>query len=311
MSALTQISPAASALPETPVAAPRPLDVASLADLAHEALLREVWLTPKPGLVDLRNTGSHADMDVALFEASAAAIAPFFPLFIEAGQADAALPAPATLPELRRLGLHCETAMLHATKGVNTHKGAIFAFGLALGAAGRLVAREAALEPVALCREVAAIAAGLVARDLAGHHRTARTAGELAFHRHGLPGARGEAQSGFATIRMAGLPAFRTARASGRSEGDALRSALVALLAENKDTNLISRGGPDGLAYVRQEAARLRAENLHRFALTARLEALDDAFIARNLSPGGTADLVGLTWFLAALGSRPPDQRNG
>ncbi len=305
MSALIHLLPAAPALPGLPVArSARSLNLHAIADLAREALLREVWLTPKPGLVDRRNTGSHADMDVALFETSAAAIAPFFPRFVAAGLADAALPAADSLPELRCLGLACEAAMLRATKGVNTHKGAIFLFGLALGAVGRLAAREAAPAPIALCREVAAIAAGIVARDLGGTNRTARTAGESAFRTHGLQGARGEAQSGFASVREIGLPAFMTARAAGQSQEDALLAALLALLAENNDTNLIARGGAQGLAYARQYAARLRDERLEPDALRARLVALDDRFIARNLSPGGTADLVGLTWFFAALDAR-------
>ena len=32
------------------------------------AMLHEVYTTPKPGLVDQNNTGSHQDMDVELFE---------------------------------------------------------------------------------------------------------------------------------------------------------------------------------------------------------------------------------------------------
>ena len=272
-----------------------------LSQLAHESLLVEVHLTPKPGLVDLRNNGSHSDMNIATFEASAAAIVPFFELFFMAGAASVAQPATEVLPELRRLGLEAEAAMLRATQGVNTQRGAIFAFGLLLGAAGRQAAREAALEAGALCGDVAAIAAGIVARDLEGSNRTATTAGEYIYRRYGLRGARGEAESGFATVREVGLAAFRAARAQGGEGETCLLAALVALLAQNSDTNLIARGGPEATEYVRREAQAIAADGAGAKDFISRLESLDDALIARNLSPGGTADLVGLSWFLARL----------
>ncbi|WP_456664502.1 triphosphoribosyl-dephospho-CoA synthase [Bradyrhizobium sp. LB13.1] len=42
-------------------------------------------LTPKPGLVDRRNCGAHHDMDMHTFLASARAIAPWWPRFVEIG----------------------------------------------------------------------------------------------------------------------------------------------------------------------------------------------------------------------------------
>lgn len=269
--------------------------------LAHEALLREVWLTPKPGLVDRRNTGAHRDMTIATFEASAAALRPFFADFVVSGAASARAPAREAFPDLRRIGLGAEAAMRAATGCVNTHKGAIFAFGLLLGAAGRLTAQGRGPAPDPLCDEAAAIVEGIVARDLADRPHTAVTAGEYIYRRYGLTGARGEAQSGFASVRRHGLPAFRSARAQGASDDRAMLAAMVALLAENSDTNLIARGGPAGAEFVRREAARIAVAGPFAAEFLSRLEAMDDALIARNLSPGGTADLVGLTWFLARL----------
>ncbi|SFB78177.1 triphosphoribosyl-dephospho-CoA synthase CitG [Tropicimonas isoalkanivorans] len=270
--------------------------------MAHEALLREVHLTPKPGLVDRRNTGSHRDMTLATFEVSADALRPFFEAFVEAGMGSGASPPADALPELRRIGLACESAMLVATAGVNTHKGAIFSFGLLLGAAGRLIAGGQPPTPERITEEAALIAAGLVQRDLAVRRRTARTAGEYIFRRYGLTGARGEAESGFASVRSVGLPAYRAAQEHGAPRELALLAALIDLLAVNGDTNLVARGGMDGLRFVRREAVRLReAGGIFAPDALERLEAMDDALIARNLSPGGTADLVGVTWFLAEL----------
>ena len=102
-----------------------------LAQLARQALEDEVCLTPKPGLVDRRNTGAHDDMDLPLFRRSAAALEPYFCRFVSLGMAGA---SPA---ELQALGREAEHAMLTATGGVNTHKGALYSFALLLSALGR------------------------------------------------------------------------------------------------------------------------------------------------------------------------------
>ena len=49
-----------------------------LAALVEEALLAEVTLSPKPGLVDALDAGAHSDMDYALFLKSAKTLTPFF-----------------------------------------------------------------------------------------------------------------------------------------------------------------------------------------------------------------------------------------
>ena len=54
------------------------LDQQRLSALATNALLEEVAVTPKPGLVDRANNGAHRDMDFSSFLASAAALAPYW-----------------------------------------------------------------------------------------------------------------------------------------------------------------------------------------------------------------------------------------
>lgn len=272
---------------------------ALIGDLAHQALIREVELTPKPGLVDRRNTGSHRDMDLQTFRASAQAIAPWFPVFFQRGVRDQHVPARHFLPRLRPEGVECEQAMFRATQGVNTHKGGVFSMGLLCAAAGRLWARDESATRGALCDEVAQICENLVEQEL-GRCAEAMTAGELLFRRHGLTGARGEVASGFATVRERSLPAFERALHSHGCETLALHAALLQLLVHNRDTNLVSRGGMEGLAFVQEAAGRLLDEGgaSHPDYLE-RLAELDDALIARNLSPGGSADLLAVTWFLS------------
>ena len=128
----------------------------------ERALLTEVRLTPKPGLVDIRNAGAHRDMDLASFEASTAAVAPWMEKFFIMGHDTANITPEQVLTMLRPVGMACETDMLEATGGVNTHRGAIFAFGLLSAAAGRLVSKGEPIEQHRLCdRWRASVAAWL------------------------------------------------------------------------------------------------------------------------------------------------------
>ncbi|CDB25954.1 putative uncharacterized protein [Oscillibacter sp. CAG:241] len=238
-----------------------------LAQVARQALEDEVCLTPKPGLVDRRNTGAHDDMDLPLFRRSAAALEPYFCRFVSLGMAGA---SPA---ELQALGREAEHAMLTATGGVNTHKGALYSFALLLSALGRSLTEGG--DPF---HTAAAIADALP--PASGTHGSAVRAQ--------CGGVRQEAISGFPTARhMREL----------LSRSGAL-AALTWSMSRLDDSTLVYRGGPEGLRYVQQAASALLA--LPENALAPALEALDDDLIARHLSPGGSADLLSLALFLDA-----------
>jgi len=251
--------------------------------LAEEALWQELDLTPKPGLVDKLNNGAHRDMDYRLFARSIAAITPWLTRFAELGHAHADKPAIGRLQLLRPMGIACEQAMYSATDGVNTHKGGIFALGLLCFAAGSVPAVTAQT----LCRETSKLCSGMVAHELAARS-VAATAGEIQFQQHGLTGARGEAESGFATVR--GVLA--------QQSGGTLHELLLRLMAVNQDSNLVARGGIQGLRYVQNYARRLLKNGWDQHALAA----MDRALIAKNLSPGGSADLLSVAWVLQKCG---------
>lgn len=286
---------------------PAVVDTRRVAAWGHEALIREVELSPKPGLVDRFNNGAHDDMGIGTFRASAAAIEPWLGVFFRFGRSECDRPAVEFLPRLRPQGQACERAMLRATGGVNTHKGSVFALGLLSAAAGRLAGRGAAVDADTLCLEVAAICDGLVARELrdAG---PAATAGERLYRQHGLPGARGEAASGFATVRRHGLPAWQRARAAGHGEEAALHAVLLNLLAYNQDTNLVARGGIPALHFVQTRArALLAAGGIDAADHLAEISRLDREMTERHISPGGSADLLAVTWFLSRFSLHQDD----
>ncbi len=271
-------------------------DAETIAQQATRALLFEVTTTPKPGLVDRRNTGSHRDMDSFTFMSSAAVLYPYFKKCAEQGLRDAAESRPAadTFAALRPLGRKAESEMLAATNGVNTHKGAIFSIGIAAAALGR-VGADRRSDPAAVLDECAAITAGLVSRDYAGLTK-ATTAGQRFFLQYGITGVRGQAEAGFPAVRSVGLPTLEAGLNQGLGNDRAGAAALLAMLCADDDTNMLARGG---------RAEQLRAANRVAALLDETpypdeqaLERLDDEFIRKNLSPGGSADLLALCWLL-------------
>jgi len=274
-----------------------------LSRLATEALLAEVELSPKPGLVDPTSCASHDDMDVETFRASIDAISPWFPVLHETGRAGHRDGPARFLERLRRPGMGCEDAMFAATRGVNTHKGAVFAFGLLLGCAGRLAAGGLPVTVHTLTALAGRMARPLVEVELPSVDRPG-TYGEVAFVQHRLAGARGEAASGYASVRLRALPAYRAVLEDRGDQRAALLQALLVLLATTDDTTLVKDGSLDGLRHVQRSAHELlETGGVRAPAALPRLCRLDADLTARRLSPGGCADLLAVTHFLAHLPS--------
>lgn len=254
-----------------------------IADAAVKALIDEVRTTPKPGLVDLRNCGSHRDMDVPMFLTSAEALRPYFTKCASIG---------GDFPRLRAAGIEAEKAMYAVTGGINTHKGAIYTLGILCAAVGVMRRKEgAAVDIFTLCASIAGDAAR---QDL--QHTNADTAGLRLYRKYGIPGIRGEMAAGLPSVRDIALPAFRDALSKGMSRNDAGAVTLLHLIAHVGDTNLCHRGGPDGAAWAAWAARDILPNPTYD-----QIEALDDAFMERNLSPGGCADLLAAAYFLDTI----------
>lgn len=271
-------------------------DTADAARQAVRALLYEVTTTPKPGLVDRRNSGSHKDMDVFTFMDSAAALYPYFESCARTGRETAAQPAPETFKALRPLGCEAEGEMLEATGGVNTHKGAVFSVGIVCAALGRLD-RALWSDPARVLAEVSAMTAGLTAGDFEGvTAENATTAGQKLYVQYGITGVRGQVEAGLPAVLKVGLPALEAGRAMGYDFDCAGGGALLAILANSTDTNIIARSSRERQLVLTEELKALLTKT--PYPDKAALAALDDRFIAENLSPGGSADLLALTYLL-------------
>ena len=229
-----------------------------LAELAQRALRLELDTPGKPGLVGPDSCGAHKDMDYSTMLKGIAAIRPFFPKMAMASSAQ----------ELRDLGIEAEKAMLAATGGVNTHRGAIFCMGLALNACGDGV-RMAEL-----------------AEQICGSNRSR--------------GARTIALSGYKQLFEDWLPYYE----SGAGE----LKTLLRIMSTLDDTCVIKRAGADRAQQVKQEvSAVLKAEENYfsqdfaKNQFSSAGKDLCESYAAEGISPGGAADMLALTIFIHSI----------
>ncbi len=266
--------------------------------LAQESLVTEALVTPKPGLVDQANSGAHRDMSLASLMTSACALRGYFEDAALTGMRLSGDAPSCVMASLRPLGLEAEAAMYEATGGVNAHKGAIYALGILCAAAGRLAEKQSAVNAGSLLDTAALIAADEALALPALAEKEGGTAGLRLYAASGVTGARGEAAAGFPAVRHTALPRLRQYLAEGHSANDALAFTLIHLMAEVQDTNLMKRAGAGRYPEVLQEIRALLASPPLRLSAIRRL---DEQFIAENLSPGGSADLLGAAWLIRLL----------
>ncbi len=261
----------------------------ALARHAIASLHAELVLAPKPGLVCPGDRGSHDDMDAPLMMRSLFALRHGF-VHMAAVAGDGA-----SFERLQAIGIDAERAMRRATRNVNTHRGAIFNLGLLVASAAACGARG---RPVTTARLRSTL------RECWGRSLLMRPVDETS---HGLEmaaryeagGARREAADGFPTVFEIVLPALRRARDAGHDERSARLHALMTSIAQVEDTNLLYRGGRAGLHFA-QAAARafLASGGVARSDRDALLRVVGRDFVARRLSPGGSADLLAAALFV-------------
>ena len=260
-----------------------------LASLALKALLYEISLTPKPGLVDRLSNGSHADMNFLTFADSSAAISFYFEELVQAGFAFHVEEYTRALPIIRNIGLRMEAAMFRATGNINTQKGLIFLMGLTLFSCGKLYSSLNQFDPQSFRSIVRDICRDIVKRELKESKSSNLTHGLDVFHSSGFSGARGEAEGGFQTIFKIGLPYLAE---ENQLNDTTLIQCFLAIASENMDTNILYRGGQD----VLRNFQKLCKAALENFTDSNYLEVEE---FCRNeyISPGGSADLLALSIF--------------
>lgn len=293
-----------------------------LAALAQDALVEELDTTPKPGLVDRNGNGSHKDMTYASMSAGIKALRPFFAevaevaMGYEADEKDGSgkevcrkelagevvgknitektgagkeesgensLVSKELADKIREIGVRAEAAMLAATGGVNTHRGALFCLGLSVAAVTKLLT-DNRLNEESFMEEVADIAMSIPS--------TSDSHGAAAVTEYKVAGALENARQGYGFIFKDILPFARSLGADEYRN----HKILLKLMAALDDTNVLHRAGLDGLAFVKKASE----ETLANFSVEA-MELMDKEFTKANISPGGAADMLALTVFLMKI----------
>lgn len=249
-----------------------------VADLAERALRLELDTTPKPGLVDRKDNGAHKDMDYALMSKSISALRPYLTRLAVESAKDI---DPAKIKEI---GIEAEKAMLKATGGVNTHKGALFCIGLSVAAASCLACSTGAVDAYSF-KELVSRAASEIPSARGTHGAEAKRSFKAV-------GALENARGAYPELFADWLPYYRSL------EGDPFRchKTLLHIMTTLDDTNILHRRGAEGLAHAEAEAARL----LEDFSESG-LSSLNKDFIRENISPGGSADMLSLTIFINSI----------
>lgn len=277
-----------------------------LSTFAEQALLTEAVLSPKPGLVDAIDSGSHKDMDIYTFVNSATAFKSSFADLVGLGLTYQGSLSK-LLPEVRKIGIVAEKSMFNATKGINTHKGVVFSIGILLTAYGVYLKNHPDVETFspsdtnAVIEIVKEMTAGLVARELGYlEQKETLTHGEKLYQKYGITGVRGEVEEGFPSVMKEVLPYLR--RTTGDYQTKRLLDSLFLLMASTEDSNIIHRSNIDTLQDVKKRAqAFMAAGGMMQPDAVEIVNEMNQDFIRLNISPGGSADLLSVAILISKM----------
>ena len=270
--------------------------------LASMALQAELDTTPKPGLVDRNDNGAHRDMDHALMQCSIQALHPYFVRLAQLGFTD----KQPCHDEIVNIGIEAEREMFKATGGVNTHKGALFSIGLAAVAlageafcritqaerCGNMVYNDVNSKQIqSLSNSIASLAR--LFPDTNGTHGSKAKANNI------LKGALDNAREGYTQLFKAWLPFYIDRIAEG--DNYALHKTLLRIMCDLDDTNIVYRTSIETMKEVKTEAKQMLDTSRNIVNFEAALQAMNTDYIHRNISPGGSADMLSLVVFLSCI----------
>ena len=262
----------------------------------NRALLYEVSTSPKPGLVDCKNNGSHKDMNLFTFIDSAAVLNEYFKKFLKKGIELVQVPPKDVLKELRYLGKCAEDEMHKITFGVNCHKGIIFSMGVICTAVGMRFAQGKEYNSEEVLKLSGEICASLLDDfENINLQKENLSYGEKLYLKYGITGIRGEASAAYPTISKIALPALKKYLSKGFDINEAGAWTLLEILSVTEDTNILTRSNIQTLKEVQQKAKDLLENDEKNLQDICEL---DELFIEKNISPGGCADLLAITYFL-------------
>lgn len=284
-----------------------------ISKLSIKALLYEVAVTPKPGLVDRNNSGAHKDMDFFTFLDSSLSLIYYFNKCTNAGISFSGDDYSNLLKDLRPIGIQAEFDMYCATYGVNTHKGLIFSIGIIAAAAGVHFNR---LKSIYMASKEISEMVKFIAKDITLElmdieDKENLTYGEKLYFKYGVKGIRGEVEEGFETVLKYSLPVLKDLLNDGKHINDVLVQVLLHLIANTEDSNILGRHDQKTLNHAKEMATiALAMGGYFNPQGKEYIEKMDKYFIENNISPGGSADLIAVTIMLYFIENGDRFQKN-
>ena len=272
----------------------------NIATLATKALLYEVSISPKAGLVSRLSNGSHKDMNFYTFIDSSLALHNYFLNCFDYGQ-EKLFSCPDFFKDLREVGKVAEKEMYGATKGINTHKGTIFSMGILLAVLGVHLKENKKIDLKILSEKIKEMCKPLL-NELEDADNIS-TYGEKAYKEYHLTGARGLAISGYEIVLLDGINKLKNFCKTLDFE-TACILLLFYYMSVLDDTNIVNRASITTLKEVQILSKELFEENkktLEKESIKNSMSKLNDIFIEKNISAGGSADLLILTIFIHLL----------
>ena len=275
-----------------------------ISKLATKALLYEVSISPKPGLVDRYNSGAHKDMDFFTFIDSSVALIDYFYKCTEAGIEFKDDDPTILLKNIRPIGIHAEDNMFEATRGINTHKGLVFSLGIISAVAGMHFKefKNIKIPSKEISDKVRLVAKEITQELNDAKYKEVPTYGERLYLKYGVKGIRGEVESGFETVMKYSLPVLKELSNNDKHLNDKLIHVLLHLMANTEDSNILGRHNLEMLKFAKDKS---KIAISHGGYLTSYgklyVEEMDKYFIEKNISPGGSADLLAITIMLYML----------
>lgn len=240
----------------------------------------ELYLTPKPGLVDLSDCGSHPDLSLTTMENSIHSIADYLL------ELQRSLASGERFEHQIAIARRAERNM-NRLLGTNTHKGYLFLSGIMLIANWRSRFRDES----SLRSTIAALA-----RYFFSSKEVENTNGHQARQRFRAGGIIREACAGYPSLFNAALPAFRRIIALTGCFRTASFAMLARLMQTVEDTTTLHRSGDFGLSRIRRDGGILEALIEEGGDYLSWLRELNRLYTLKRITMGGVADMLALAY---------------
>ncbi|MBV7275990.1 triphosphoribosyl-dephospho-CoA synthase CitG [Clostridium sp. PL3] len=266
----------------------------TISSFAIQAMLYEVACYPSPGLVSPISNGAHKDMNYYTFIDSTSVLSKYLAQFVQEGYTNNCYKD--IFNKIRAIGVEAEKDMFVKTRGINTHKGMLFLVGVCCAAVGKAIYEKKKFSEVQDI--IKSMTEGITKKELSVLKDKADLShGEKLYLKYKNEGVRGEVERGIPTVFDFALDFYK--QSADLSINDRLVHTLIGIMQICNDSTIIHRHNPEVLEEVKEKSREIiKLGGIKTSNGRERINEMCEKFIERNISPGGSADLLGVTVFL-------------